>query len=241
MLLEEGSDPAQLAAAAAAACGIAPPRLLEVAPVDDADWVRLTQSQFGPLQIGERLWIVPSWHELPRDAAPDAARRDARVLRLDPGLAFGTGSHATTRLVLCWLERVLRGGERVLDYGCGSGILALAAARFGAAGLTGVDTDPQALAAAAQNADRNSIALELHSPDKLPPGLHDVIVANILAAPLIALAPRLTACCRPGGRLALSGILLAQAREVTDAYASAFDAAVCAEDEGWVLIEGTRR
>lgn len=218
--------------AAAAACGVEAPAVLGVSRVEDADWVRLTQSQFPPARITERLWIVPSWHEPTQRHALPTPWRDALVLRLDPGLAFGTGSHATTRLALRWLARELRGGEGVLDYGCGSGILAIAAARLGAAAVAGVDIDPQALAAAAGNAERNGVALSLYPPDELPPDRYDVIVANILAAPLIVLAPLFAAHSRAGGRLALSGILEAQAADVVAAYSGAFAAAVAEQEEG---------
>lgn len=208
-----------------------------------AELARYAESpcEVAPARIGERLWIVPSWHEPTQRHALPTPWRDALVLRLDPGLAFGTGSHATTRLALRWLARELRGGEGVLDYGCGSGILAIAAARLGAAAVAGVDIDPQALAAAAGNAERNGVALSLYPPDELPPDRYDVIVANILAAPPIVLAPLFAARSRAGGRLALSGILEVQAADVVAAYAGAFAAAVAEQEEGWVPIAATRR
>ena len=202
--------------------------------VEEQDWVRATQAQFTPVRAGERLWIVPSWHELPQ--APDAI-----VVRLDPGLAFGTGTHPTTRLVLAWLERAGCAGARVLDYGCGSGILAIAAARLGAAHADGVDVDSQALAAATANAARNGVALQAYPPDALVPGHYDIVLANILANPLITLEAVLAARARSGGRIALSGILAAQAEEVIAAYAGDFSVAVEGTEEGWVLIAGTRR
>ncbi|MSQ53954.1 MAG: 50S ribosomal protein L11 methyltransferase [Betaproteobacteria bacterium] len=227
------TDPSALVAAASAATGIDAPRFA-VIPVPEQDWVRTTQAQFGPLRAGEHLWIVPSWHEPPVAA-------DAIVVRLDPGLAFGTGSHASTRLVLAWLERAGCAGLRVLDYGCGSGILAIAAAKLGAAVSDGVDVDPQAIAAAASNAERNGVALRARLPDLLQPGNYDIVLANILANPLIVLAPLLAARCAAGGRIALSGILESQASEVMDAYAGRFELAVAGTEDGWVLLAGTRR
>lgn len=201
--------------------------------VEEQDWVRLTQSQFDPIRISQRLWIVPSWHD-----APDP---EAIVLVLDPGLAFGTGSHPTTRLCLGWLESHLGAGESVLDYGCGSGILAIAAVRLGAGPVVGVDLDPQAVMASRDNAERNRVTADFHLPDALPEGTFDVLVANILTNPLKALMPLLAARVRPGGRLALSGILAAQAEEVMALYGQAFDMRLWREDEGWVCLEGTKR
>ena len=233
-LCDAGADPAALIAAAAAACGIDPVPAFTTAAVEDQDWVRQTQSQFEPIHVGDRLWVVPSWHAPPADTG-------AVVLRVDPGLAFGTGSHATTRLVLAWLERTGCRGARVLDYGCGSGILGIAAARLGASRVDAVDLDPQAIAAAEANARRNEVALRCFTPDALPDGRYDLVLANILANPLIVLAPLLASRCEAGARLALSGILPAQAAEVTGAYEHAFALSVAAEEEGWILVEGTRR
>jgi ribosomal protein L11 methyltransferase len=227
------ADPGALVAAAARACGLARVPEFRVARLEDEDWVRRAQAQFAPIRIAERLWIVPSWHPGPEPGAS--------VVRLDPGLAFGTGSHASTRLVLAWLARSLRGGERVLDYGCGSGILAIAAAKLGAREACAVDLDPRALEAAAANARANGVALRAAAPEELPAGDYDVVVANILAAPLIVLQPLLAARVRPGGAIALSGILEAQAPEVVAAYARDFEAAVAAAEEGWALIAGRRR
>ena len=201
--------------------------------VPEQDWVRATQAQFEPIRIEDDLWIVPSWHAPPRP--------DAIVLRLDPGVAFGTGSHATTRLCLKWLRRTLRGGERVLDYGCGSGILAIAAARLGAVDVLGTDIDPQAIAASRANAASNGARARFELPDHLPQRTHDVVVANILANPLILLAPLLAAATAPGGRIALSGILSPQADDVRGAYAPWFNIARWGDAEGWVLLAGERR
>jgi ribosomal protein L11 methyltransferase len=220
-----------LLARVAAHCGLAVPAY-EVGRLEEADWVRRSQAQFAPLKIGERLWIVPSWHEPPSDAA---------FVRLDPGLAFGTGSHPTTRLVLHFMERQVRGGERVLDYGCGSGILAIAAAKLGAGRVSGTDIDPDALETASTNAQANGVSIDLCGPDELRPDLYDIVVANILAQPLILLAPLLTSRVAAGGRLALSGILESQATEVAQAYAPGFDIAATLTEEGWALVAGTRR
>lgn len=235
-LAEAGADAAAIVGQAARECGIESPAF-SLGRVEDEDWVRRTQAQFAPIRCGERIWIVPSWH-----AAPDPG---ALNIRLDPGLAFGTGSHPTTRLVLAWLEREMRDAAasppRVLDYGCGSGILALAAARLGAREVAATDLDPQALEAAGANARANGLAVAVAAPEAVPGGTFDIVVANILANPLIALEPILAARTRAGGRLALSGILAAQAGEVIAAYAADFDCARGAAEEGWVLVEGRRR
>lgn len=228
------TDGTEMIAAAARAAGLAIAPPVRLARVEDDDWVRRTQAQFGPQRAGDRLWIVPSWCASPGDER-------AIVVRLDPGLAFGTGSHPSTRLVLAWLEQSLQGGERVLDYGCGSGILALAAAKLGAAQVTAVDLDPQALAACTANAQINEVALRVAAPGELVAGEFDVIVANILAGPLIELEPELAARAHRGARLALSGILDTQADEVRAAYQRDFTTGVAASEEGWTLIAGARR
>lgn len=205
----------------------------QVETVAEQDWVRLTQAQFDPIRISGRLWIVPSWHE-----APDPS---AVAITLDPGLAFGTGSHPTTRLCLKWLEAHLAGGESVLDYGCGSGILAIAAARLGASRVVGVDIDPQAVQAAADNAARNGVAIDFVLPAGLRPGRYDVVVANILTNPLKALMPLLAGHVRPGGGIVLSGILDSQAEEVMTLYGQAFEMTHAATEEGWALLTGIRK
>jgi ribosomal protein L11 methyltransferase len=228
------TDPAQLIAAAAVIAGLSVPGFT-VAQLEEEDWVRRSQAQFGPIRISGRLWIVPSWH-----TPPDPA---AIVVRLDPGLAFGTGSHVSTRLVLKHLEKHLRGAgrPRVLDYGCGSGILAIVAGKLGAGEIVATDIDPQALETTTANASDNGIVLNVALPESLPPGTFDLILANILAGPLITLEPVLAARARPGACILLSGILESQAAEVAAAYGRDFDAAVLAVEEGWALVGGLRR
>jgi ribosomal protein L11 methyltransferase len=223
------------AARAAGIDALPSPRQSQIA---DTDWVRRCEAQFAPLAIDDRLWIVPSWHADPADPA-------SVVLRLDPGLAFGTGSHPTTRLVLRWLAQAFAPtsgvARRVLDYGCGSGILAIAAGKLGAAQVDAVDTDPQAIIATRENAQRNDVVLRALLPNDLPDGAYDIVVANILANPLIALSPLIAARTPRGGRVALSGLLANQAAEVMTAYAGCFDVRVAGREDGWVLVEGVRR
>ena len=217
-------------AAATVAAGIDDLPEIELEEVAEQDWVRLTQSQFDPIRVNARLWIVPSWH-----AAPDPG---AINLVLDPGLAFGTGSHPTTFLCLQWLTETLRGGEALLDYGCGSGILGIAAAKLGAASVLGVDIDDNALIAARSNAANNKVTLGLrHSRETLDERF-DIVVANILTNPLCVLAPLLVGRLAPGGRIALSGVLAAQAELVIAAYAPLIALRVGAEQDGWVRLEG---
>lgn len=231
-LLAEDADVAALIGEGAAAAGLAHVPAYSLSTVEEQDWVRLTQAQFEPIRVSERLWIVPSWHE-----APDP---EAIVLVLDPGMAFGTGSHPTTRLCLEWIERSVQGGESLLDYGCGSGILAIAAARLGAGRVEGVDIDPQAIVAARDNAENNRVDIHLHDASQPVSGTFDVVVANILANPLRALAPALAAFVRPGGQLALSGILVEQADELIDCYAPWIELAVADSRDGWVCLSGRR-
>ncbi|WP_368646654.1 50S ribosomal protein L11 methyltransferase [Castellaniella ginsengisoli] len=240
-LLADGDDPAQLLASLDGLTGPAPGQAdWFLREVPDADWVRLTQSQFGPIVVGERIWIVPSWH---RDDAglPLAGARDGIVrIELDPGLAFGTGSHPTTHLCLEWLAAHLQGGETVLDYGCGSGILAIAARLLGAGPTRGVDIDEQAVLATVRNAAANRVEIETCLPDGLPEGTSQVVVANILSNPLKLLAPMLSARVAPGGWLALSGVLERQADEVCEAYAPHLPLQVWAARDGWVCLTGQR-
>ena len=233
-LCEQDADFAQLIAAACAQIGLAQMPDWRVEPVAEQDWVRRSQSQFEPIRISEKLWIVPSWA-----IAPDM---EAVNLVLDPGLAFGTGSHPSTRLCLQWLERTIRGGERVLDYGCGSGILAIAALRLGASAALGVDVDPLALPAAQANAQRNRVDARFINTETAPDFQAELVVANILANPLILLAPLLAGYAKAGtGRIALSGILKVQAEEVMAAYKPWFRMRVADSDGDWALLEGLRR
>ena len=206
-------------------------RQLSISPVPDQDWVRLTQAQFEPVAITPAFWIVPSWHE-----PPDSAKR---VIRLDPGLAFGTGTHPTTRMCLRWIARQSalrqRAWPRVLDYGCGSGILAIAAALFGAAQVDGVDIDPAAVDAARANAAANGVVVRTGAPEAAQ-GRYALVLANILATPLKLLAPVLCAHVEPGGDLVLAGILERQADALRLAYAPHCALDVADSDEGWVLM-----
>lgn len=208
------------------------PDLREVrqSTVEDQDWVRLTQSQFQPVSIADALWIVPSWHE------PPAA--DVPIIRLDPGLAFGTGTHPTTRLCLEWLARQTLQDHSVLDYGCGSGILAIAAAKFGGGPVVGVDIDPDAVTATKANASANDVTLQADLPDSLRDARFDIVVANILSAPLKLLAPAIAAHVSPGGWLVLSGILDRQAEELIAAYAPYATLQIDKTLDGWVCLAG---
>lgn len=232
-LLSADHEPAVLLAAAANEIGIAETPKFVVREVEEQDWVRLTQSQFEPIPIGERIWVVPSWHD-----APDP---DALVLELDPGLAFGTGSHPTTRLCMEWLEQSVKPGQSVLDYGCGSGILAILAKKCGANPVIGIDIDPQAVESARQNSERNRAEVTYGLPDACPDVEFDIVVANILSNPLKLMASMLASKVKPGGRIALSGVLARQADEVAAVYARYVDISVWREHEGWVCLAGTRR
>lgn len=244
VLLEEGADIDKVMHKVAEVTEQSKLPEYRLAQIQEQDWVRLTQAQFEPIRISSRLWIVPSWHDLPDPAAIN--------LRLDPGLAFGTGSHPTTQLCLNWLDKFLQPGDSVLDYGCGSGILAIAALKLGADRVTGVDIDPNAITASLENARINAC-----DPDKLvfttaqsaSEGESDinsekfsatVVVANILANPLIMLAPVLMRALQPGGRVILSGILETQADEVLQVYSAWCDMQVAAENQGWVLLTGRK-
>lgn len=211
-------------------------RIVAIAAVADHDWVRLTQAQFGPSEVAPGFWIVPTWSEVPADAQ--------QVIRLDPGRAFGTGSHPTTRMCLRWIAGNGSSNgvawRRALDYGTGSGVLAIAASRFGAAAVDAVDIDPAAVEATEANARANGIALRAGLPESVA-GPYQLVVANILAAPLKLLAPLLAALVGEGGVLVLSGILARQADELIAAYAASIELAVADEDDGWILMVGRRR
>ena len=205
---------------------------LGLAPVPEQDWVRLTQSQFAPVEITPAFWIVPTWHEPPAQAQ--------QVIRLDPGLAFGTGTHPTTRMCLRWIARRGQGGwGRVLDYGCGSGILAIAAAKHGAIEVDAVDIDQAAVVSTLDNAAANGVQLQAGLPERAR-GVYDVVLANILATPLKMLAPLLCAHVAPGGSLVLAGILERQTEELKAAYADHLPLQVADCEDGWVLMTATR-
>ena len=231
-LLEEDADVPALLAEASAAIGLSEPLNYAVGTVADQNWVQLTQSQFDPIRVSERLWIVPSWHK-----SPDLA---AINLILDPGMAFGTGSHPTTRLCLEWLERTVSPSCSVLDYGCGSGILAIAAARLGAGRVAGVDIDPQAVESARANAERNEVSALFADSAEPVAGEYDLVVANILSNPLRVLAPAICAHVRSGGCLALSGILREQAEEIIAIYAHWLPMEVADTREDWVCLSGVK-
>lgn len=201
--------------------------------VEEQDWVRLTQSQFDPIQVGQRLWVVPSWHDAPQD--PNAV-----CLAVDPGLAFGTGSHPTTKLCMQWLEEHEGLSQKtLLDYGCGSGILAIAAKRLGCGPAIGVDIDPQAVSSAKDNAIRNEVTVDFYLPEEdTTDSQHDVVVANILANPLQVLAPALCQRIAPEGHIVLSGILARQAEEVIETYKPWLTLHVWREYDGWVCLTG---
>jgi ribosomal protein L11 methyltransferase len=224
-------DPEQLLLRACNLAGVAVP-LHELRSVPDEDWVAKSREQFGPIRVSAHLWIVPTWRAPPE---PEAIN-----LVLDPGLAFGTGSHPSTRLCLQWLERSIAGGETVLDYGCGSGILAIAALKLGALRAVGVDIDPDAVTAARANARRNGVAGEFFEGRAPLTFTADVVIANILANPLKVLAPMLASRCSHGGRIALSGILSDQASEVQSCYSPWIAFAPPAEAEGWVCLSGVK-
>lgn len=204
--------------------------------IANQDWERSWMDNFKPMRFGRRLWIVPSWHEAPE---PDAVN-----LLLDPGLAFGTGTHPTTALCLEWLDGQELKDVQAIDFGCGSGILAIAALLLGASRVVGTDIDPQALEASRDNAQRNQLPDErfpLYLPEAMPAQPADLLVANILAGPLVSLAPQLTDLVRPGGRIALSGILAEQTGEIVAAYERAFELDPVAEKDGWIRVSGVRR
>ncbi len=233
MLCRPEDDVAALVGIAAAAVGLNPVPAYRTEVIEDEDWVRRTQSQFQPVQVSTRLWVIPSWHQPPDPAAIN--------IHIDPGLAFGTGTHPTTRLCMLWLEQHLRGGEQVLDYGCGSGILAIAAKKLGAGAVLGVDIDADAVATAQFNAGRNAVTASFRTADTTLDTTADIVVANILANPLVLLAPALARHARVGGHIVLSGILESQAAEVIAAYRPAFELTAFATAEDWVCLTGVKR
>lgn len=209
-----------------------------VGVVAEQDWVRATQSQFDPIRIRDDLWIVPTWHDAPNPQALN--------IILDPGLAFGTGSHPTTHLCLAWLADNVQPGLSVLDYGCGSGILAIAARKLGAGRVIGTDIDAQAIEASHYNAAQNQVEAAFYLPDQLAPNQlreepADLVVANILSSALSVLAPALAAACKSGGSIALSGILREQAEQVSAIYAEWFEMNEPVFLESWVLLTGRRK
>jgi ribosomal protein L11 methyltransferase len=231
-MFESQAQPELRVREALRAAGLEPPALT-VSTVEATDWVRASQQQFGPIRISPRLWIVPTWA-----TAPDP---QALCLRLDPGVAFGTGSHPTTAQCLRWLETHLCPGQRVLDYGCGSGILAIAASRLSAGAVVAVDIDPGALDACRANARANGVEISVVSPEHAPAGPYDVVLANILANPLRVLAPLLATFVRPGGWLVLAGILDHQAEELMSLYQAWFEIEMVSAEEGWACLAGMRR
>lgn len=231
-LLESGTNAGELIAACTPIAGLDEIPAFTQEEIAEQNWVQLTQSQFDPIRVSERLWIVPSWHE-----APDP---NAIILVLDPGMAFGTGSHPTTRLCLEWLERSVTPGCSILDYGCGSGILAIAAAKLGASEVVGVDIDLQAVSAAISNAERNEVSAHFDDSAKAIKGQFDIVVANILSNPLKALAPAICAHVRPGGKLALSGILAEQSEELIACYAPYLPLSVADTRDGWICLAGIK-
>ncbi|MEO6917962.1 MAG: 50S ribosomal protein L11 methyltransferase [Collimonas sp.] len=238
-LAEVDADHAAIVNNAAAACGVPPPPY-SLRPVAAQDWVRLTQSQFEPIHIGKNIWVVPSWHD-----APDA---NGLILELDPGLAFGTGSHPTTRLCMEWLEInvPLQKPKSLLDYGCGSGILAMVAKKLDSATtVIGVDIDPHAIDAARYNSERNHCEIAYCLPEDFSNHTalqeFDMVVANILSGPLKLMAPMLCSRIAAGGSLTLSGVLAEQANDVIAAYAQWLPLTVWAEQDGWVALSGVRK
>jgi ribosomal protein L11 methyltransferase len=233
-LFNLSANPDVAAATLAVVLGL-PPGAISIEHVEDRAWEREWLKDFRPLRFGRRLCVAPAGQR------PDAPA--PVILELDPGLAFGTGTHATTALCLEWLDGRIQGGERVLDYGCGSGILALAALKLGARAALVFDIDPQALTASRENAAKNGLAPQVEVAERIEAvtGTFDIVLANILAGPLIELAPRLARLARPGGEIVLAGMLARQAAEVAQAYEPWFDIDPKSERDGWTLLAGRRR
>lgn len=235
VLADDDFDISTALTVATTALGCEMPEVLGTETVEDVDWVRLTQAQFPPTQVSDRLWIVPTWHTVPDENAVN--------LRLDPGVAFGTGSHPTTHLCLQWIDANVTAEQNVLDYGCGTGILAIAAKLIGANRVVGTDIDPQAVEAAQANAAMNEVQADFVLPDAMPEGTFDTVVANILANPLMMLAPALLGRVKKGGSLVLSGVLAHQAQDVIAHYRQidpTVELSVWRQEEDWVCIAGRR-
>lgn len=237
ILIDHHVDPATLIDHTAQIMGddFPPPSGYKVRFLEEQDWVSLTQSQFAPIAIGKKIWVIPSWHQTTTPIAEDAV-----ALALDPGLAFGTGSHPTTSLCMEWLENHLQGGESLLDYGCGSGILSIVAHKLGAEKVIGVDIDNNAITTARDNAVRNQTSIELLLPDALPAMQFDVVIANILSNPLKLMAAMLSAKVKVGGYLVLSGILARQAEEVAASYAPWIALHSWQNRDGWTCLMGEK-
>ncbi|MBO7081777.1 MAG: 50S ribosomal protein L11 methyltransferase [Neisseriaceae bacterium] len=231
-LFDETADIEQIIQAACEDIQISVPSY-QITEIPEQDWVRITQAQFDPIRISERLWIVPSWHDAPDEQAIN--------LKLDPGLAFGTGSHPTTRLCLQWLDQHMTSGQTVLDYGCGSGILAIAALKLGAKSADGVDIDPQAVEAAQANAQTNNVEASFRLPESVDTQTYDIVLANILANPLRLLGELLASHVKTGGSIVLSGILESQAEEISEIYSQWFTMNPPVFDEGWTCLTGIKK
>ena len=235
-LAEAEADCAAIVRDACRLCELAQALAFSLRKIAEQDWVRLTQSQFEPIHIGRHIWVVPSWH--------DAPEPDAVVLELDPGLAFGTGSHPTTRLCMEWLEANVPVGKTMLDYGCGSGILAMLGKKLGLGSVDGVDIDEQAITSANDNAERNHCEIRFFLPEDFKTARsttrYELVMANILSSPLKLMAPMLCGRIADGGALVLSGVLARQADEVITSYAPFISLSVWAELDGWVALAGRR-
>ncbi|UDG82197.1 Ribosomal protein L11 methyltransferase [Candidatus Vallotia cooleyia] len=229
-MLSAEQDPAVLLEAAAKEANLSTTLIFTVHDVQEQDWVKLTQSQFKPIHIGQRIWVVPSWHEAPKQSAI--------VVKIDPGLAFGTGSHPTTRLCMEWIERYVCAGDSLLDYGCGSGILAILSRKCGASTVVGIDIDPKAIELAQYNSELNHVDISYGLPHECPENKFDIVIANILSNPLKLMTAMLISKVRPRGRLVLSGILVHQLDEVASAYSYHTKLSVWCEHDGWACLVG---
>ena len=231
-MFDEGADVTAIINALCTETGIASFKY-HTETIAEQDWVRATQAQFDPIEITSKLWIVPTWH--------DAPNADAINIVLDPGLAFGTGSHPTTHLCLEWLTQQSLQNKSVLDYGCGSGILAIAAKKLGAQHVVGVDIDSQAIIASHYNAQQNQVEIDFVDANEFEHQVFNVVVANILSSALMVLAPVLAKYCKAGAKLALSGILESQKQELTARYSEWFNMDAPNQKDAWILLTGTKR